>query len=82
MQTSQTVEDLTYLRHVIGGLRTIFTVGAHRTHDRVVCAQRVVIDAALLEADVIVVRADRDVLVLEHRITARKNRDDIAPGRR
>ena len=38
----------------------------------------IVIDRHMIEADVIVVRGERDVLAAERGITARQNRDDVA----
>ena len=53
-------------------------VGAHRTHDAVEGAHGIVIDRRVIEADVIVVRRERDVLAAQRRIATRQNRDDVA----
>ena len=56
-------------------------VGALRARDRHVGAQRIVVDRAVVEADVVVVRADRDVLALEGWIGAWQDRHDVAARR-
>src|SRR5262245_12037841 len=75
---AEAVDDLTDLLHLRLGRWTTGIVGALRTHDRVERAQRIVIDGHVVEPDVIVVRADRNVLSLQLRIAARQNGDDVA----
>ena len=63
---------------LVRGLDPRGAVGALRPRDHHEGLQRVVIDRLGVEADVIVVRADGDVLALERRVGARQDRDDVA----
>ena len=83
---AQAVEDRADPRRLLRRRLVRPTVGTERTNDRVERAQRVVIDHAMREADVVVVRRDRDVLAAQRGIAARNDADDVsrqpAPHRR
>ncbi len=56
-------------------------LGAHRPHDPVEGAERVVVLGRGGQADVVVVGADRDDLAAERRVPAEQEGDDVAGGR-
>ena len=69
-----------YLDRFLGRLGALGAVGAHRADDGVVGADGIVLDGDAAEADVIVVRGERDVLALELGVGAGEHADDVACG--
>src|SRR5215471_6051158 len=78
MDSSQTIENGTDASHLGCGRRALRIIFAARAYHGVERADRIVIDRFVTEADVIVMRSDRDVLALEDRIGTWQDGDDIA----
>src|SRR6185312_2809363 len=70
-------EHLVHLSLLLRGRLLRAVLGATWTHDVVEEAQRIVIHRAVVEADVVVMRAHRDVLSRELGIAAADDSDDV-----
>src|SRR5262249_19304198 len=75
---AEAVDDLTDLLHLRVGRWTTGIVSALRTPAVLEGRREMVIDGIVVNPEVIVVRADRNVLSFQLRIAARQNGDDVA----